>query len=64
MSKKVTETEFNRMVFAILIKYSMFLKIEPKEIEEKIKQFSKQLTTENEKSIQHSQDDVVTEKSI
>ena len=42
----------------------MFLKIEQKEIEEKIKQFSKQLTTENEKFIQHSQDDIVTEKSI
>jgi hypothetical protein len=42
----------------------MFLKIEPKEIEEKIKQFSKQLTTENEKSIQHGQDDQITEKSI
>jgi hypothetical protein len=42
----------------------MFLEIEPKDIEQKISQFSKQLTKQNEELIQHGQDDQTTEKSI
>jgi len=63
--KKVNSEEFNRMVFAILIKYSYFLKIPPNEIEEKITQFSKQLTKQaNEESIQLGQNDQTTTKSL
>lgn len=57
--RKIKEDEFNRMVFAILVKYSIFLEIPIKEVENKITQFSKQLT-KNEELIQHGQDDQIT----
>jgi len=59
MRKKIDAQQFNRMVFAILIKYSYFLGIPPNEMENKIKQFSEQLNKqeEDEKSIQFGQDD-------
>jgi hypothetical protein len=57
MRKKLDDEQFNRMVFAILVKYSIFLQVKPSEIETKINQFSQQLNEEHEKSIQLGQDD-------
>jgi hypothetical protein len=62
--RKVNDEQFNRMVFAILVKYSIFLQIKPSEIEAKITQFSEQSKEQNEKSIQHGQDDQTEQKPI
>lgn len=64
MQKKINPDQFNRMVFAILAKYSYYLQIPVNEIQNKINEFSKQLIKENEESIQLGQDDQFTNKSI
>lgn len=65
--KKITQEQFNKLVPNILALYSKFLGIPENEIMQKITEFNQQLEKqikENEKSIQHGQDDQVAEKHV
>lgn len=64
MRKKVTDEEFNRMVTAILIKFSMFMEIPTDQIEKTLQNFSKQLLKQHEEFIQLSQTDQTEQESV